>query len=850
MGDPAPQQPDRPLDEATKRRLREETAREQADVVRGRSNWLRRKVWGLLALTGMIATGASGYKLATNDGGAPDPLQQKKTAKDALQTAREDAKPIVDAILRDEETVRLRTVTDADVQANLRRVLEDKNVSPEELWETLRQWQEAELLAIARRYRVVDGAQQAIDASRADPRAADRSATAAEKTAACTDPEAYAKRLPQFHAAARQLGQQMTRDPNGALATRWHGLVNALCGADAAEAKQACALMQQELAPTLPFSADAVVTVAQAGGLAVNATGRERLLQHELQQLAKTAVERHELLGQAESYSATLRGVRTLSGIHKKSLDAMRTAKLSTAAGEKAQAEIEARQQRIDAAGKELAAVVTAMTLRNAAFDNPQYRDASEAAIATLFGKDVPPRGQTLNRLYEKLYLAMDNLRAQLNNKHPDCAEAEKVLRRLAYAVQQRGNIDEAAEQANNFLKRTEGVADEDVRAARALIEGLAKRGGGLTVDEVRSAYRELAKRQQLPFGQENIELHADWANQHKQSIKDPTVTMDPARRAEIAKSRAACLRGIAETMRTLLTILNERERWQSGFSAVQNRIEAQGPDNAFISNTNVVGDLEEDMRAQMKKAVGQIREFSRDAEKEHSLSDRDIQRDAARKAVNIIRAFMHVVDRLRLQPGQNTPLSVEMEEIVRAYDVAPLRSLLESHEMLLALVENESTGSTAKIAADRRQATDTQIEQALEALQREHKGTLTLPQLQQLLQRELTPAQRLALRLWVERLREQRLRPFLTEETANLEALAAQSTEGAQAVGEMQHSGNSWIWTLALVLGILATYKGGRGWIAAKFAQSAEGRQAYADAIATLEAQARREEEEAKKPS
>src|SRR5207244_2114407 len=103
----------------------------------------------------------------------------------------------------------------------------------------------------------------------------------------------------------------------------------------------------------------------------------------------------------------------------------------------------------------------------------------------------------------------------------------------------------------------------------------------------------------------------------------------------------------------------------------------------------------------------------------------------------------MHVLDRIRGMEGQVTPQSVKLREIVNAYDDEPMRELERSYDALLAYLEDEKTSAPAQVVADRRAARPEDIERA----RAEYKN-LTRETVTQILSGELTPAQRIGLRM------------------------------------------------------------------------------------------------------
>ncbi len=737
-----------------------------------------------------------------------------KTAKERIDERRPDAKALVDRIIAAQPKVELSTVTDEQVRGQITRILADKTVSPEELWMMLSAWQQRDLVAIARRYKALEG-----------PEAA--------------NPAALAKRLPNVAAAGQHLAGQLqqAKTRGDAMSFKWQGWTETLNANDdtpahAGKVKAVCTQLRAELVEEarVPFSSDLVVAIGNGGGYPINAKGAGRLVAFEKELLGQFVVERHALIDQAETYGRTLQGAKRLNGLQTKFRDTMKGNGMKSETVDARVTANAARQKRIDAAAADLARVVTVIELRNAGIADPAWQTEADKAIEAYFGTGkVPARPDVLPALRNARIRGMDALRAELNNDHPDWVDAEKILRAVAYTLPVeapkdgtrrpeealRGDPAAADRDMQDFLRRTETSGDPRTQEVRAIIAGLAAKRP-ITVQDARDAYALMKTKQEMPFSTGLVDTLAEWAGQHESAFYDPR---EPFKRRDerdrFAKSRQDLIESIVVTMAELENLRSVRLRAQSGFSATQNGVETgNDPDTQIVLDPQVAGVMVKDLREQAEQGAKDVKLFLGELRNEHALKPDDVKRDAAASGVKVARKIINVLDRIRGMRGQEAPDTARMVEVVRAFDTAPLKRLEESYDALLAYLEDPQN-TPERAVADRKGSTPAGVRG-----EREKMGgkALTRAEVQGLLRQNLTPDQRVALRLILEDQRDEAVRPFLNEEAANLLALAALADEGAGKLGDIQRSRDSWLQTILFVLGVIAAYQGAKGRIALGF--------------------------------
>ncbi len=752
-----------------------------------RTTSFARTIFLLLAATGAgvaVYTTPKGVKnLVTTGKWAGDP---GPSAKEQADRAPEEARKIMKEILLKEAELEMRTIEDPQVRARVERILADKNVSADEVWDLFITWQETELLKNSRRHEVLTK----------NPKQA-------------SDPAVLAVREKRLHAVALNFGAQISNDKGGPMAGRWRQLVSAVNGNDEKAAAEACREMQKDLSRYVSFSADVIATTTQRAGMPLNATGLARVTEYERVQVELFATERHELIGQAETFRTTLKSFKTLGTQHKRWTAKMAENGVPSKTGAAEQVKIDAHIARIDAQMSQLAKVMTVIELRNQAInDADRWQAAADAAVNQYFAGNVPrtPSDVSAALRLERIR-ATDRLRAEMNNETEEWIEAEVILRGLAYTIDNRGDDNAVMRQATDFLKKTEKNEDPKVKKVHDLVKGVVSQPQP-TLQHVREAYGKMAAEQDLAIGRKVVDRVVEWAGAHKASIEDLDLMKDEGARKRIAKSRIDCAKAAVETLQEALLLRMNRNRWQSGYSAVQTGVNAQGRDTDILLDPQV-GDIEADQRRQADKGRKDFQGFLGELSGEHQLKEVDLRRDAASTAVSWIRSFINVLDKMRGQPGQNTPHSIKLSKIVSDFDTQPLKDLEQRCQTLIAALEHPDMRDTKKIAEDRRATRGK--EDAVARLRAElRKQNLTPESVLEML-KNATPEQRIALRMALEDRQRDAVEPFLTEEMTNLLKLAAYSTEGSGWVGELAESKDSWWNTLIFVLGVLAAYKGAK---------------------------------------
>ncbi len=790
----------RKLDEATEK------------LVRGTGS-VRHYIYLVLAAAGLglsFFTAPEGVKnLVTTGKWAGD---TGPTARSKADSSREDAKRILREILAAEPALELQTITDEQVRAGIDRILSDKQVSSPEIFDLIIRWQETELLKNARRYDVLEKA-----------------------PTQAGDPAALQKREQRLAVVGHRFGTQILQDGNGPLAAKWRDQIAALNGKDDTAARRACDGMREDLARFVSFSADLVTTIAQTAKLPITAEGQARLVAYEKQLLERFASERYELLGEAEALRAAVGSVKTLGTMHKRWTAKMASHGVPSKDGEAKQKEIDATAARIDAQCAELGRVMTVIELRNQAVTEPEkWGPAAKKATEEYFKGAVPAEPSAISAtLREDRIRATDRLRAELNNDTQEGVEAECILSELAYVVQNRGNDAAVMRRANDFLKRTENSTDDKTKKMRGIVADLIGKNA-VTLPDVQKARGELEALQDLAVGRVVIDRITEWAGAHKASISDENAMKDKGTRDRIAESRISCAKAAIETLNELLKLRTTLNRWESGFAAAKVGVNAESrADTVIILDPNV-GAIEADQRKQFEKGKKELSAFLGELADEHKLKEIDLRRDAASKTVSLLRGFIHVLDRLRGEPGQNTPHSIALREIVQSLDEKPLKDLLQRSETLYAALQNEQMGTTKNIAADRRATKGKEAD--IERLRTELRARNLTPESVAELIRTSGPELRIALRYALEDRQREAIEPFLTEEMANLLKLAAYSTEGSGWVGEMAQSRDSWWKTALFVIGLLLAYKSGKGLLGVRKERSTLRKFGRASNLATME--------------
>ncbi len=824
--------PDRPDDspEATDARERAEIREDAADAARGIAP-IRMALYGLAAAGGATLTVVTAppalvrpIERAFGIGGPED--RPYRTARERVEVSRGDATRLIDEIVEEESRVQLRTIKEEDVKAAIDRYMKNPNDSDgnRRVWNILNAWQDRELVKIARRYRAIETSK----AKAADPN------------------ELYA-RLPQMRfdvnnrdqkkgalGFAEQLrkakGSGDTMDTNW---KRWSEALNdpADNPAHRERVRVACSQMRAYIVETgrRPFSADLAVAISR-GGYPINATGAGRLADFEKKLLNDFILERFAMKDMFESYRETVSSVKTAAKLHKENLEKMRGHGLKVDAADARQKGVDARLRRILAAGDSLQKTLTVLELYNASALDPALIREADAAVQELLGF-MPPEAEIAVLLRNRWIRLLDEFRAEFNNDHPDWVEAEKILRAMTYTLTvppnpagerrpehaDRGDPNAPFIAMRAFLERTKDSGDDRTRHIRAICEKLMS-NRPIERKHAQEVYDEIRKHQSLPFAHELASIFVEWCGENQASFRDPAQPLRRQRnRDRYARSRQDVARQIIRAMWELERLSRTRMRLQAGGAPVTDRIEDDGArDSQYVLDPQVGGNLRADLVRQSVERGKGVRTFFRELGEEHNLKPVDLEREAASGVVRMLRMFLNVLEKAAGQDGQNTPQSIELREIVQRLDRGPLERLDRAYDALLAYFENSAASSDERAVKNRRVAKEPGIESARAAY---NKTSLTRESVGNILSRldTLTPEEQLGLRLALEDQRQDAVKPFLTEEFANLLALAAYSDEWSGVLGEMQNGQWAWWQTALFIIGLITTYKGTEGVISLK---------------------------------